>query len=119
MAVDLDARDATIAYEGGTFTATRGLIRTMWPDAQFRWSNPIATTTSGRRKFKFGRRQKSLAKGGKVLNIRLNDGTAWQGRITGDDIDFVNELLVSLLNNVQEVWTERGTVYSAGYATNL
>lgn len=118
MAIDPNATSITLSYEGGTATAPLGVLEALFGTLQFQWLAPIGEPgPSGRRRLKYGRRQRSRAKAGKPVSVRLNSGDVWTVRVTGADIDFLDKLLTQSGANVAAVWTPRGTIYAPQFVT--
>lgn len=120
MAPDPKARLRTIGYHKGTVTATKGLFEYIMGSTIDSWEQPILTpgVPGKRRRRRYGCRQRSLARGGKVLNLKLDNGETYQCRITGCDIDFI-AWLVGKGTKVQEVYTPRGTIYAKQFASSI
>ena len=119
MAVDPKAVKTTVSFKGGTLTATLGLIEYVFGAQKTTWQ-PIAdapTVPGGRRRRKYGTRQRSQAEGGRVLYFKLDTGGLWTVRTTGADIDLIDELLVKAdTAKLKNVYTARGTKFGPQYA---
>lgn len=109
----------TVSYQGGTLTATRGLIEYIFGEFEPSWQ---ATGADGvplpgfpRRK-KFGTKQRRNAAAGKAITLELDTGEAFSVRVTGADIDFIDKILTATGSKVLRAWTPRGTVYGPQYA---
>ena len=119
MAIDPKARTITASYPGGTVTGTLGLIEYLFGPQQTEWIQisgepPVPGT---RRKRKYGTRQKSAAAGGEPMHLRIADGSVWTVRVTGADIDFIDQVLAKTNpGTVLNAWTDRGTLYGPGFA---
>ena len=94
---------------------TAGLFKYLFgEELKLSWQNPIAGVdpVSGKKIYKYGRRQKSLAAGGRVVNLRLDDGKVYQVRISGEDNAFIAYVLAKSEPGVVEgAWSRRGTAY--------
>lgn len=113
MAGDPKARLVTVSYQGGTMTASLGLLEYLLGPLKLSWKAPGGgTSASGARKRKYGAKQRARALGGKVMNLKLLGGKTWQVRYTGADIDFVDNILTKVGEGlVLQAYTERGTMY--------
>jgi hypothetical protein len=113
MAGDPKARLVTVAYQGGTMTATLGLLEYLLGDLQLSWQKPSDSTNhAGRRLRKYGARQRAAARGGRVMNLSLINGDSFQVRITGTDTDFIDFVLARIGEGlVLNAYTQRGTIY--------
>lgn len=119
MAIDPKARSITASYPGGTVTGTLGLIEFLFGPQQTQWIaiSGEAPAPGTRRKRKYGTRQRSSAAGGEPLYLRIADGTVWAVRITGADMDFIDQVLTKTEPGaVLSAWTDRGTIYGPGFA---
>ena len=116
MAVDPKARLNTIAYSKGTVTAPRGLLEYLFGGSSFNSSwlastNPLDNLT-GRRRRKYGTRQRSNARAGEPMQLVLKNGEVYTARITGTHTAFINEFLSKGGGvNVANIFSERGTIY--------
>jgi hypothetical protein len=121
MAADPKARLVTVAYPGGTMTATIGLLEYLLGDLKLSWRAPSdSTNNAGRRLRKYGSRQRARARGGRVMNLALLGGGVWQVRITGSDIDFVDFILARVGEGlVLNAWTARGTEYGPQFPEDV
>jgi hypothetical protein len=112
--VDPNKRKVTVAYEKGTATMSYGLLKAIFPAAELRWE-PISNAQNpftGRKSFKYGRRQRSLAAGGTSVSVMIEDGSVWTIRIAGHISNFIDQVLARTPDNtVLSMWTERGTIY--------
>ena len=118
MAIDPKAESVTLSYEGGTATAPLGTLEALFGTLTFQWLAPIGDPgPTGRRRLKYGRRQRSRAKAGKPVSVRLANGDVWTVRITGADMDFLDKLITQSGANVAQVWTPRGTLYGPQFVT--
>lgn len=114
MAVkDPKAKRTTIAYTGGTVSAARGLIEWVFGAQNLGWSaSNIGTTPSGRRKFKYGARRRTSASAGKSVMVELTNGETYSFRVTGDVIDFVEQVIGKRGSMIEQIYTKRGSMYS-------
>jgi hypothetical protein len=70
--------------------------------------NPV----TGRRRRKYGTRQRNNAAAGEPIRLVLNTGEAYSGRITGSHTAFIDYVLaVGVDAKLQNVYSERGTEY--------
>lgn len=118
MAVDPKARKVTLSYEGGTATAPLGLFQSIFGNFQPRWTPTVSGINgiTGRKRFKYGRRQRALASGGRELFVVTDQGEEWTVRVTGEDNAFIDQILARADNNkVLNVYTKRGTIYGPQY----
>ena len=117
--VDPLRRSMTIAYEQGTATLSVGLFRFMFPEGQeLIWENPAGGVNplTGRKFYKYGRRQRSLSAGGKVVTVRLDDGNDYNIRYTGDVTNVIDCVQrQARRNRVVGAWTRKGTVCGAQF----
>lgn len=118
---DLKARMATVAFrngKGGTVTSTRGLLEYVLGVQFNQWDNPAqgGVGASGRRRRKYGCRQRSLARSGKPCVFYLNNGEAYTARFTGADIDVIDFLAPKMGDRVIRICTPRGTTYQKQFS---
>lgn len=109
---DPNAQLVTLSYPKGTVTGTLGLMTYLFGTKIGSWvdnSVPPATP-GGRRRRKYGSRQRSNARAGKPMFLRLKDGGVFSVRITGTDLDFLPHL-EAVGDKVVNAWTPRGTIY--------
>jgi hypothetical protein len=114
VAIDPKARTVTLSYPGGTVTAVLGLIEYIFGTQTIGWQTLAgpALTPGGRRRRKYGTRQRSAAAGGRVMNLRLDEGHVWQVRYSGTDLDFISAVISKTVpGRVKQAWTPRGTIY--------
>lgn len=117
MAIDPKARYATVSYAGGTASAPVGVLEAIFGDLNFVWQKiSDGVGPAGVRRRKYGLRQRTNARAGKPVQVMLADGSVWTVRVTGADIDFVDEFLSQAGGNVLKAWTPRGTIYGPQYA---
>lgn len=99
-------------------TATRGLCEYLFGLTFDSWVKPPDGTPhpSGRRRRKYGSRQRANAKAGKPLTVRTvagEDYTIWS---TGCDIDLLDMLTTHAGSKIDMVYTQRGTIYAKQFA---
>jgi hypothetical protein len=113
MATDPKARRITVAYPKGTMTATVGLVEYLLGEQKLVWTNSSSgTTVDGKRKRKYGSKQRALALGGRPMSIVLDNGETYTARVTGADLDFIDFVLARVEENkVLNIYTPRGTIY--------
>lgn len=112
MARDPKARRITLSYSGGTVTAALGLIQYIFGTTNPTWGGgTTATTPSGRRRYKYGTRQKANAAAGKQVFVDLGEQGVYSVRVTGDVVDFVEKAVAASSNRIKMIWTKRGSVY--------
>jgi hypothetical protein len=116
MAVpDPKARKVTLFYNGGSVTATKGLLDFLFPSWNPSWL-PNGESGSGRRPF--GSRQRDTRGKGQVMTLQLQNGEEWGVRITGSHTKFIQVLLgQGSTDQVLQVFSERGTVYGPNAGT--
>ena len=113
MATDPKARTMTVAYEGGTVSAALGLLQYLFGNLEPAWgAGSVGTTQTGRKRYKYGSRQKSNAAAGKQVFLDLTDGKTYSVRVTGNVVDFVDAILPKTGNTVARVYTRRGSEYA-------
>lgn len=116
MALDPQARDVRIAYDGGSVSMTRGLAEVIFgTDFAPLESQPVPTTISVRghdrvrvigqppttvaaHNYTYDRyptTQSSLAEGGEPVMVTITDGSSWTARVSGP----LNEFATFLANN--------------------
>lgn len=106
----------TLTYPGGTVTAARGLLEYLFGDltTTVSWLAPAhaASAVSGRRRRKYGTRQKSSARAGEAMKIVLDNGEVYVVRVTGTHTDFIDTILAKVRRGkVANLVSERGTEY--------
>lgn len=73
--------------------------------------NP-ADPVTGRRRRKYGTRQRSSARAGQPMQIALSNGETYTLRITGSHTAFIDFFLSEGLGSkVLNIFSERGTIY--------
>ena len=116
MAVDPKARLNTIAYPKGTVTATRGLLEFLFgattPNISWQVPTDAVVPGGGRRRRKYGTRQRENARAGEPMQLILNNGEAYTVRITGTHTNFIDAFLAKGGGaKVANIYSERGTIY--------
>jgi hypothetical protein len=113
MAVDPKSRLVTITYPKGHMTASVGLVEYLLGNVALKWeksSTPAAP--GGRRKRKYGTKQRSSAIGGREITLQTGDGKSWKVRVAGADIDFIDYILANTAaGKVVGAYTARGSTY--------
>lgn len=113
---DPKARYATVSYPGGTASAPVGTLEAMFGTLDFQWqASTDGLTPTGKRKRKYGTRQRTSARAGKPMSVRFQDGSVFTVRVTGADLDFIDYVLSQAGGRVIQAWTPRGTVYGPQY----
>lgn len=113
MAMDPLARETTVAFTGGTVTGAIGLLQWLFGTSQPTWgAGSIGTTQLGRKRYKYGTRQKSNAAAGKQVFLDCGPEGTYGVRVSGDVVDFIDAILPSTGDKVKRVYTRRGTEYA-------
>jgi len=116
VATDPNLRLVTLTYPKGTVTAVRGLINYLFgsSSAAVGWTpsaNPLDPVT-GRRRRKYGTRQRSSSRAGENLTMVLDNGDQYSVRVTGTHTSFIDFFLAKGVNRkVANIFSERGTIY--------
>ena len=116
VAVNPNARLQTVAYQRGTATAPKALIAYLFGQnvGGLAWTtsrNP-ADPVTGRRRRKYGTKQRSSARAGEAMQVVLDNGETYVVRITGSHTAFIDFFLAEGLGSkVLNVFSERGTMY--------
>ena len=116
MATSPNARLQTVAYQRGTATAPKALIAYLFGQnvGGLAWttSRDPADPVTGRRRRKYGTKQRSSARAGEAMQVVLDNGETYCVRITGSHTAFIDFFLAEGLGTkVLNVLSERGTVY--------
>jgi hypothetical protein len=113
MATDPKARRITVGYPGGTMSATIGLVEYLLGAQKLVWSKPTSgETADGKRKRKYGTKQRATALSGRPMTIVLDNGESYTARVSGADIDFIEFVLARTEENkVLNIYSPRGTIY--------
>ena len=127
------AREATLNYEGGSLTTTRGVIAQMFTDASFISTCAFVEVERSRRSYtrtdyigaevkvvpltnwtqhKYPSQTKSIAAGGEPIQIKIN-GEWWTARLSGNHESFMKFLCDGKDSLVGPIaWrSARGTLY--------
>lgn len=113
------ARLQLISYEGGTVMAPLGLIQFLFGEQNLKWlpQRSAADAVTGRRRRKYGSRQRQSARAGEAMTVVLTNGQQYTCRITGSHTDFIDNLLAKAgETKVSEVYSERGAKYGRQFA---
>lgn len=116
MASDPNLRLRTVAYSGGTVTAVAGLLNHLFDNVtgEASWTAPAnpADPVTGRRRRKYGTRQRSSSRAGEAMQLVLKSGSAYSVRVTGTHTNFIEFFLSQGGGEkVANVFSERGTIY--------
>jgi hypothetical protein len=116
VAVNPKLKLNTLAFVGGTVTAPRGLLEYLFGNLSTRtsWlaSSEATSGPSGRRRRKYGTRQKSSARAGEAMKIYLDNGEIYTVRVTGTHTNFIDTILSKVSpGKVANLVSERGTEY--------
>jgi hypothetical protein len=114
VALDPKRVTYTINYPGGTMTATLGMINAMMGTVVPVWNAVILPPKAGsnRRRRSYATTQRSAAKGGRNVIVKLADGTEWLVRVTGAMLDFESFVLNKIPDGrVFAAYTARGSKY--------
>lgn len=113
MAADPKARLMTVTYPKGSMTATVGLVEYLLGVQNLRWSAAsLPALPGGRRRRKYGTKQRATAIGGREIKLKVAAGGTWTVRVTGADIDFLDYILTRADGSkVLQAYTARGTLY--------
>jgi hypothetical protein len=113
MAADPKARRITVGYPGGTMSATIAFVEYLLGTQKLVWTTPTSgTTVDGKRKRKYGTKQRASALSGRPMTVVLDNGDAWTARVTGADVDFITFVLAKAdVNKVLNIYSPRGTIY--------
>jgi hypothetical protein len=116
VAVTPNARLQTVSYPKGTATAPKALIAYLFGQnvGGLAWtpSRDPADPATGRRRRKYGTKQRSSARAGEAMQVVLDNGETYSVRITGTHTAFLDFFLAEGLGaKVLNVLSERGTVY--------
>lgn len=114
----------TISYPRGTVTAPRGLLEYVFGplDDALVWTLPgtAADPVTGRRRRRYGTRQRSSARAGEAMKVVLDNGQTYTMRVTGAHLDFIDQILGRMLpGKVVGLFSERGTDYSPQARNNV
>jgi hypothetical protein len=98
-------------------TGAVGLIEFLIGPQNLLWTpSSLPAGTSGRRRRKYGTKQRTSAAGGREMNLELSDGNTWRVRVAGADLDFLDFVLAKTTpGKVKQAYTARGTIYGPQY----
>jgi CO dehydrogenase/acetyl-CoA synthase delta subunit len=112
MATDPKARTMVVSYEGGSVAAAQGLLEFLFGAQQPEWgAGSIGTTQLGRKRYKYGSRQRSNAAGGEQVFLDCGEEGVFSVRVTGDVVDFIEKMLPGTGTRVKRAYTRRGSIY--------
>jgi hypothetical protein len=107
MAVDIKRRNMTINYTGGSCTGAAGLIEFLFGTQELVWGGDA----DGARKRPYGSRQRSNAAAGEPMVIELVGGEKYTLRVTGTHKRFITNVCIPNQDKIEQVYSERGTIY--------
>jgi hypothetical protein len=114
--MDPDAKIGIVAFSTGTAQATIGLLKFLFGVESPSWNASSGVPTErGRRRYRYGTRQRSNAAAGKQVILELADGGAYSVRVTGPIVDFISEVVSRSEDRVVRAYTRRGTVYAPAF----
>jgi hypothetical protein len=113
MVKDPKARTMTLSYTGGTVSAAQGLLEYLFGEqAAPTWGGgSIGTTQLGRKRYKYGTRQKTNAAAGQSVFLDCGDDGVYSVRVTGNIVDFIDKVVAKTGETVKRAYTRRGTIY--------
>jgi hypothetical protein len=105
-------------------TATRYLLEYLFGDisGSLRWEKTGTATnqTTGRRRRLYGTKQRSSARAGEKMTLKLANGDEWSCRVVGTHLDFIDNLLGrAQQGRVVGIMSERGTDYGPQLRSNV
>lgn len=101
-------RSITVAFEGGTLTGARGLLEYILELDDLGWRS--RTVVGGPRRKRFGSKQRSNAKAGKVHFLKLDDDKLYTVRVTGSTKNFIDRIITRTKSGkVLDVMTQSGS----------
>lgn len=106
----------TITYNGGSVTAARGLLEHLFGDLTTRLSWEVPHTgpapIGGRRRRKYGTKQKSSARAGEMMRLVLDNSETYTVRVVGPHLNFIEFFLARTgPGKIVQAFSERGTEY--------
>lgn len=118
---DPKARKITVGYPGGTMSATIGLVEFLLGAQRLVWTLPVeGETADGKRKRKYGSKQRATARAGRPMTLVLDNGDSYTARVTGADMDFITFVLAKVRDNkVLNIYSPRGTIYGPQFPEDL
>jgi hypothetical protein len=112
MVKDPKARTMVVSYTGGTVAAAQGLLEFLFGDLNPSWGGgSIGTTQLGRKRYKYGTRQKTNAAAGQSVFLDCGDEGIYSVRVTGNVVDFIDKVVSKTGDKVKRAFTRRGSVY--------
>jgi hypothetical protein len=118
MASDPKARITTVAYEGGTVSGAIGLLEHLFDVDTPTWGGGTsADTPTGRKRYKYGTRQRTSAAPGKQVFLDLGTDRVYSVRVTGNIVDFIDAILPKTGDKIKRAYTRRGSVYAPTFAS--
>ena len=118
MAKDPGAELGYLSFKGGTMAAPKALITALF-GTSLSWEDPRAAAPApgGRRRRLYGSKQRTSARSGKIVFLKLSDNRGtFSVRVTGAMLDFVGELITQTGSAVEDVYTARGSLYTRQFA---
>jgi hypothetical protein len=113
MKNDPKARLVTLGFEGGTVRLSQGLYDALFGAAEPTWGGgTTATTQSGRRRYKYGTRQRTSAAAGKQIMLDLKNGETYSVRVTGVVVQFIDSIVSKSGDKIARIYTRRGQEYA-------
>ena len=101
-----------ISYSGGTVAAAQGLLEFLFGDLAPAWGvGGIGQTQLGRKRYKYGTRQKTNAAAGQSVFLDCGDMGVYSVRVTGNIVDFIDKVIQYTGSKVKRAYTRRGTIY--------
>jgi hypothetical protein len=105
-------------------TATRYLLEYLFGEigTSLRWDKIGSSTnpTTGRRRRIYGTKQRSSARAGERMTLKLASGEDWSVRVVGTHLDFIDNLLGRVIpGRVVGLVSERGTDYGPQVRNNV
>lgn len=112
MASDPKARNATVAYTGGHMTGAIGLLEWMFEEQPTWGAGNVGTTQLGRKRYKYGTRQRSNAAAGRQVFLDFGSSGTYSVRVSGDVVDFMDKIVPKIGSKLKRAYTRRGTIYA-------
>jgi hypothetical protein len=113
MASDPKARITTVSFEGGTVSGAIGLLEWLFDLEKPTWgAGSVGTTQTGRKRYKYGSRQRNNAAAGQEVFLDLGEEGVYSVRVTGNVVDFIAAILPKTEDRVKRVYTRRGSIYA-------
>jgi hypothetical protein len=112
MATEAAAQRITVRFDGGYVVGPRATLQALFGNLQAQWVPSGGLLSSGRKR-KYGSRQASNNGTGEPIRTKLTNGEEWTVRLVGNHVDFIDKVLANVgENNVDEIVSQRGTLYS-------